>query len=325
LGIGGLIGGVALIPIGLRRSPLALQSGIERAHLVGHVEERLLGKAEAFLGQADLLLAQRRAVGLFGALLVGAAIADVAVTDDKRGLVPLRLGLGDGGGDGGAVVAVHFGHVPAIGQETLGHILGKGQLGAALDRDLVVVVKIDQLAQGPVARQRGRLRGDALHQIAVADDGIGMVVNDLVAGLVEPGGHEALGQRQAHAVAKALSQRAGGGLDARGQAMLRMAGGLAAPLPEALQLFHGQVVAAKVQQRIEQHGAMPGGEDETVAVEPVGVLGVVLQELGPQHVGDVGHAHGHARVAGIGLLHAIHDQGTDGVDGELLEVRLCHS
>ena len=40
---------------------------------------------------------------------------------------------------------------------------------------------------------------------------------------------------------------------------------------------------------------------------------VELQELGEQDRGDVGHAHRHAGMAGVRLLHGIHGQGPDGV------------
>ena len=34
-------------------------------------------------------------------------------------------------------------------------------------------------------------------------------------------------------------------------------------------------------------------------------------------------AHGHARVAGVGLLHGVHGQEADGVDAELIEVAVA--
>jgi hypothetical protein len=42
-------------------------------------------------------------------------------------------------------------------------------------------------------------------------------------------------------------------------------------------------------------------EDEAIAVDPVGVLGVESHELVEQDVGRRGHAHRGARVAGVGL------------------------
>jgi hypothetical protein len=46
-------------------------------------------------------------------------------------------------------------------------------------------------------------------------------------------------------------------------------------------------------------------EDETIAVEPVGVLGVEGHELVEKDVGHRGHAHGGARVARVGSSRGI--------------------
>ena len=95
-----------------------------------------------------------------------------------------------------------------------------------------------------------------------------------------------------------------------------------AELAEALELLDRHLrVAGEVEQRVEQHRAMAGGQHEAVAVGPFGVRGVELQEAREQHGGDVGHAHGHAGMAGIGLLHRVHGQRPDGI-GHVLVSRL---
>ena len=70
------------------------------------------------------------------------------------------------------------------------------------------------------AGQADRLVADALHQAAVAGDHPGAVVDQVVA---EPGVHVPLGHGHADGGGQALAQRAGGGLDARGMAVLRVA------------------------------------------------------------------------------------------------------
>ncbi len=168
--------------------------------------------------------------------------------------------------------------------------------------------------------QAGSLVADAFHQIAIGDDGVGIVVKDREARAVEGGGEEALGDRHTHAVGKALPQGAGGRLDAGCEAVFRMARRAAAPLAKALQFVQRQVVAGEVEQAIQEHRAVPGGKDEAVTVGPGGVGGVVLEKACPQDVGRVGHAHRHTRVAGLGLLHPVHRQRADGVDAELIVV-----
>src|SRR6185437_14346262 len=55
-------------------------------------------------------------------------------------------------------------------------------------------------------------------------------------------------------------------------------------------------------------------EDEAVAICPARVVGVVAQMAAPEHLGDLSHPQGHARVTGIRLLHGIHGEGSQHVD-----------
>ncbi len=155
--------------------------------------------------------------------------------------------------------------------------------------------------------------GDAFHQVAIADQGVGHVVNERVVVAVEARRQPALGDGHADSVGQPLPQRPGGSLDAGRQVQLRVAGRQAAPLAEVHQVFQRQVVAGQVQQAIEQHGAVPGRQQEAVAVEPPRIAGVELHELRPQNDGGVGHAHRQTGVAALGLLHRIHRQAADDV------------
>ena len=99
----------------------------------------------------------------------------------------------------------------------------------------------------------------------------------------------------------------GGGLDAGGMTIFRVAGGLGAKLTEALDLVDRHVfVAGQIQARVEQHGAVAGRQHETVAVWPVRRLGIEFQVAGKENGGDIRCSHRQAGVAGIGLLHSIH-------------------
>ncbi len=64
-------------------------------------------------------------------------------------------------------------------------------------------------------------------------------------GTVEAGGEDPFGHRHAHGVPEALPERSRGGLHARGEALLRMAGGPRPPLPKAHQLLEREVVAGQ--------------------------------------------------------------------------------
>ena len=127
-------------------------------------------------------------------------------------------------------------------------------------------------------------------------------------------GEQLLGEREADGVGEALAERAGGGLHAGRVADFGMAGRLRVQLAELADLLHRQVVAGEVQQRVLQHRAVAVGEHEAVAVGPRGIRRVVAQVAPPEHLGDLGHAHRHAGMAGVGLLHRVHGERADGVD-----------
>ena len=98
-----------------------------------------------------------------------------------------------------------------------------------------------------------------------------------------------------------------------------MARRLRVQLPELPEVLERHVVAAEVEQAVDQHRPVAGREHEPVAVEPLGIVGVVLQEPGPQHRRRVGHAHREARVARVRLLDGVDGEPPDGVGGHLLE------
>ena len=160
----------------------------------------------------------------------------------------------------------------------------------------------------------GQARGlvaDALHQVAVGRDDPGAVVHQALAVARR---HHALGERHADRGGQALAERSRGGLDRRVLAVLGMPGGGAVELAEAFQHVHFHAgVPGEVQQRIEQHGAVPGRQHEAVAVRPTRIDGVEAQQLGPQRSGNVRHAHRHTRMTGAGRLHRIDRQGADRV------------
>ena len=319
--IGFAVGGELLVPGGLGGGTLLL--GIPAGgDLAGDLERRMV-PAQGLAGQGNIVVTQGGAVAVLQALLVGGAEADDGLAADQGRLVGDRAGLVDGGLDGVAVVTVHLGdNVPTVGLEAGRGVVGEPGRGLfatahlTVDGDVVVVVEGGQLAQTQGTGQGAGLVGDALHQAAVAQKGIGVVVDDVVAGLVELGGQGLFGDGHADGVGDALAQGTGGGLHARRIAVFGVSGGLGVQLTEILQVVDGQIVPGQMQQGVDQHGAVAVGEDEAVTVGPLGVGRVVLHVVVPQNLGDIGHAHGRARMTGVGFLDRVHAQGTDRI-GEL--------
>ena len=281
----------------------------------GDEEAGFEGPAERFFCTVEFFVARGFAVGFFGTRAGGQTVTDDGAAENERG-----TGIGFGGFEGEVngfdIVAIgeNLG-VPAVGVETGGAVLGEGEGGVAFDGDVVVVVEVDEFAEAEVPGEGGGFGGDAFHEVAVGDDGVSIMVNEGVIGLVEPGCEVGFSYRHADAVGKALPERAGGHFDAGGEAVFGVAGGDTAPLAEVLDLFEGEVVTGEVEEGIEEHGAMSAGEDEAVAVEPVGVGGVVAEVAHPNRVGHGRTAHRQSGVAGVGFLDGIGGEETNSVEG----------
>ena len=259
-------------------------------------------------------MAQRRAVHVVGALLVGRAFADDGLAANQGGPGNFRLGLGDGLFQGAEVMAVHMRNdMPAVSLEALGGVVGVPVLDMAVDGDAVVVPERNQLAQLPGAGQGAGFMGDTFHHATVTHKHIGVVVDDVMAGAIELVGQQLFRERHADGVADALAKRTGGGLDAWGVAIFRMSRGLGVQLAELLDILHAELVAGQVQQGIQEHGAMAVGQHETVAVRPLGVGRIVAQIMIPQHFGNFRHAHGGPRMAGFGFFNSVHGKRPDGI------------
>ena len=166
-----------------------------------------------------------------------------------------------------------------------------------------------------MARDGDRFLRDAFHQVAVRGEHIGEMINRIAEFRV----HHALGERHANRCRNALPERTRGGLDAARDEVFRVARGLRAKLAEVLDLVDRHAGrAGEIEQRIEQHGAMARRQHEAVAVGPGRVGGVIFQHVAEEHGGDIGSAHGQARMAGFGLFDRIHRKGSDRIGHRLV-------
>ncbi len=229
---------------------LELVAPVDRVHvrvdLLGN-EEVLVGvPAERALGSCDFVRAQRGAVRFRSVDGVRRAECDVRADDDQRRARKLSLRVRDRLTQGRQVVRVGDElNVPPERLEALGAILREGDRRRPVDRDVIVVVEVDELPERVRSGERARLVRDALHEVAVRADRIDAVVDDLVVRPVEGAGQEPLGEPQANAVCEPLPERAGRHLDAFRMPELRVARGGRLPLPETLQLLERQVVARR--------------------------------------------------------------------------------
>ena len=162
-----------------------------------------------------------------------------------------------------------------------------------------------------MAGERDRLLADAFHQVAVAGDHIGRVID-------QSSPKRAARWRSAIAMPTALARPwPSGPVVVSTPGVWPYSGWPAVSEPSwrkcLISLDRHRRIAGEIEQRIEQHRAVAGREHEAVAVGPGRIGGIEFQELREQHGRDVGHAHRQAGMAGLGLLDRVHRQRADGV------------
>ena len=291
----------------------------QHPHLGRDQERGRLRPPQGALGGRHLLGAERLAVRLAGVLLLRGPVGDVAARDDEARAPGLRHGPPDRRLELGAIVRIGAPDLPPVGLEAPGDVLGEGEPGVALDRDVVVVVEVDEVPEPPVTGERGGLGGHAFHQVAVAHDAEHAVARGTERARAEARRQHPGGECHPDPVSESLPERTRGGLDSRGEPELGVARRAAAEPTEPLQLLERQVVAREMEQGVEQHRTVSRREHEAVAVGPRRVVRLVAQEARPDHEGRIGHPHRHAGVAALGLLHGVDGEEAEGVDRELLE------
>ena len=171
--------------------------------------EALCGvKSEEGLHFGQDLRAQGGAMNLLGALELGSKPNDRRDLD-QAGLVLNLNGLINGILEAKQIVVtiLDVAGVPAVSLKPLQDIFTEGEVGAAIDLDVVVIVEHDQLAKTKVASERGGLSGHSLLEAAVTDNTEGVVVDDLKPRLVEIGGEVLLSHGQSNSVGDAWNEK----------------------------------------------------------------------------------------------------------------------
>src|SRR5579859_8176610 len=209
--------------------------------------------------------------------------------------------------------------MPVIGLEALAHIFAEGQTGIALDRNMVIIVEVDKFAELEKTSHGSGLRGDAFHQIAIAGNGVDIMIDNSVIRAVVAISQEALGNCHTDAVSKTLTERAGSGFYASRMTMLGMARCEAAPLAELLELLQREIVASEIEHAIQKHRGVSGREDKAVAVAPGRVARIIVHKARPEQMGKGSQGHCGTGMTGIGLLYRVHCQGADRIDTEFFE------
>lgn len=90
---------------------------------------------------------------------------------------------------------------------------------------MVVIVDSNQVVELQVTSSTGGLAGNTLHSTAITEEDIGVVVDQVVSGLVENGCGVLLSNGQTDGVGETLTKGTSGDLDTRGVVRLGVTGG----------------------------------------------------------------------------------------------------
>lgn len=96
--------------------------------------------------------------------------------------------------------------------------------------NVVVVINGDEVAELQVTSHGGGLGGDTLHGAAITEECVGVVVEELIAGLVEDTSSVSLGNGETNGVSETLAKRTSSDLNTGGVVSLGVTGGDAVEL-----------------------------------------------------------------------------------------------
>jgi hypothetical protein len=87
-----------------------------------------------------------------------------------------------------------------------------------------------------------------------------------------------------------------------------MTGSDATKLAEIFELFQRHTVAREVKPAVEEHAAVACREDEAVAIEPAGLIGVEAHGRAEEDRSNIGGSKREAEVAGFAFRDSVHSQ-----------------
>ena len=114
-----------------------------------------------------------------------------------------------------------------------------------------------------------------------------MLIENFVLIGVEPRRGHLRRHRHANRVANALTERASGAFHSGSFAKFGMSRRFRMQLPEPFDFRHRQVVTAHVQPRVKKHTAVPGGQNEDIAIDPTRLIWIVSERVAEEDRADL--------------------------------------
>ena len=144
----------------------------------GYLERRVWEMQSALRGRC-FVGSEPRAVDPRRSGLRRCTIAYDCPKDHERRLASFGLGRSERIIDFGVGMPTGFQNVPPHGPELRSSIFGERQVSAAINCDLVSVIKDVQLAKAQMPCERGRFLTDALHKTAISNKDPRSMVADI--------------------------------------------------------------------------------------------------------------------------------------------------
>jgi hypothetical protein len=180
--------------------------------------------------------------------------------------------------------------------------------------DFVRVVKDDKVVEFLMSSKAGSLSGNTLLEASITSKSKDVVVKDLVVSGVVTGSSHLFRDSETNSVGNTSSKRTGGALNSWGGVLrvgeFRVTRCLGVVLTEVLKLINGEVESGKVQPRIKEHRSVSGRKDETITVDPSGVLRVVLHLRSVKGSSNFGASKGKTHVSRVGSSNGVHSKTT---------------
>ena len=273
-----------LVPLSLSSLTLLRQLLIMIIDSLRNVEGLLrLRPAQVLLESLDVFFPQRLTMCTGFALLSRAAITDLGLDRDEGRMLLISLGCFDCLADCFQIIAIFDrDRLETECSHTGLDILGKSDIRAALDRNLVRIIEHDKLGQAKRASQREGFRRNTFHHAAITAQSEGIVIYYIIARLVERSSQMSLSHSHADSHAHACTQRAGRSFDTSRMTILRMTRRQGSILTELFHVVHSQSIAIEMKQGIQQRRTMTTRQDEAVAVGPLRILSIMIHMIAPQ-------------------------------------------
>jgi hypothetical protein len=134
---------------------------------------------------------------------------------------------------------------------------------------------------------------------------VGSVVNSL---------SHLFGSSETYGVGNTSSKRSSGTFDTRGGVFrvgeLRVTRSHGVVLTESLHFVQREVISGKVEPRVKEHRSVSSREDETITVDPFGVLGIVLKLSSVKSGTDFGTTQRKTHVTRVSGGNGVHSKTT---------------